>query len=229
MDAVRTAVPSGVVAVATVSRFDVIHAQAGPDTNTYHSRAPSRGSAAGHAGPIAGANPAHVDPTPRATARMSPSTALLVAAPPAPGPPSRTVPTGSPEISMRFITPAVSPSGLLAGTAVGTTAAATTASSRSATARSLIARPSDAAPRSSGPVTPVMPGGASPRAAGGRRPTVVGSSHVPNARRARMTSLFTASSPSTSPLGSASAYPLAWASERTSPYGRPSWLIAVRM
>ena len=44
-----------------------------------------------------------------------------------------------------------------------------------------------------------------PRAVGGQRTTLPGSSQTPKPRRARMTSLLTASSPSTSPDGSASA------------------------
>ena len=55
--------------------------------------------------------PAQVDPRPRATATRSPSTALLVAGPPAPGPARPTVPSGSASISIRFVTPSVQPKG----------------------------------------------------------------------------------------------------------------------
>jgi hypothetical protein len=106
---------------------------------------------------------------------------------------------------MRLVTPSVHPNGLSDGTAVGITAASIASAPRVAVASSLMVSPSAAAPSISWSVTPVMPGRPMPRAVGGRRPTVAGSSHRPKARRARITSLLTASSPSTSPLGSASA------------------------
>ena len=76
---------------------------------------------------------------------------------------------------------------------------------RSATASSFMAKPREPAPSISSAVTPVTPGLPWPRTDGGERRTLAGSIHVPNARRARMTTLLTASSPSTSPRGSASA------------------------
>ena len=85
------------------------------------------------------------------------------------------------------------------GTAVGTTAPMTVSPSRVALASSLRVRPRAAAPSISRSRTPVMPGAPVPRTVGGRRTTESGSSHAPNPSRARMTSLLTASSPSTSP------------------------------
>ena len=92
-------------------------------TKAYQCRRPSSGSAAATAGPVAGARPAQVEPWPRETATRSPRTALLVAGPPAPGPASRTVPSGSASISTRLVTPSVQPNGLSDGMAVGMTAA----------------------------------------------------------------------------------------------------------
>ena len=71
----------------------------------------------------AGGRPAQVDERPRATATRSPSTALLVAAPPAPGPDRPIGPSGTASISMRLVTPIVDPNEPPAGTAVGTPAA----------------------------------------------------------------------------------------------------------
>ena len=79
--------------------------------------------------------------SPRAIARRSPRTALLVAGPPAPGPDRPTVPSGSASISMRFVTPSVQPKGLSAGTAVGMTDASMAPPRRVAVASSLIVRP----------------------------------------------------------------------------------------
>src|SRR5262245_59464375 len=92
-------------------------------TNAYQRRGPSSGSTAATAASMAGGSPAQVEPAPRATATRSPSTALLVAGPPAPGPAIRTIPSGSASISTRLVTPSVQPNGLSEGTAVGMTAA----------------------------------------------------------------------------------------------------------
>ena len=123
-----------------------------------------------------------------------------------PGPRRRRCRPARPATSTRFSTPSVPPRAPLSGTAVGRTVAASDpAGPGSATARSLRSRPRKTAPSISSEVTPVMPGLPQPRTDGGVRRTLPGSSHDPNARRARRTSLLTASSPSTSPRGSASA------------------------
>ena len=82
--------------------------------------------------------------------------------------------------------------------------------SRWASATSLIARPRAAAPATGAWLTPVIPGAPAhavprvPPTVGGRRTIASGSTQTPNARRMRMTSLLTASAPSTSADGSAS-------------------------
>ena len=151
--------------------------------------------------PVAGASPAHVEPTPRATATRSPRTALLVAAPPAPGPARRTVPSGSASISTRLVTPSVQPNGLSAGTAVGMTAASMAPSRRRRRGRQQLDRQAEgrralqlAVGDAGDPRPPVTARGRG-SAPDGRRDRA----SSPNASRARMTSLLTASSPSTSP------------------------------
>src|SRR6185312_11668723 len=114
--------------------------------NANQRRGPSSGSTAETAAPVAAGRPAQVDPTPRATATRSPSTALLVAAPPAPGPAIRIVPSGSASISIRLVTPSVQPNGLSDATAVGITAASMSAPRRLAVASNLMVEPSAAAP-----------------------------------------------------------------------------------
>jgi hypothetical protein len=104
-------------------------------------------------------------------------------------------------------TPSQRPKGDEAGTAVGTTDASTAPSSaRRAVAIRRSVRPSAASAATSSAVTPVMPGApGAPEVEPGRFDTASAEIHVPNASRARMTSLLTASSPSTSAVGSASA------------------------
>ena len=118
----------------------------------------------------------------------------------------RIVPSGSASISMRLVTPSVQPNGLSAGTAVGMTAASMSSPRRLADGEQL-----DGQPERRGALDLLVGHardarrGPCPRTVGGRRPTLSGSSQRPNASRARITSLLTASSPSTSPDGSASA------------------------
>ena len=167
---------------------------------------------------MAAGEPAQVEPTPRAIATRSASTAAAAAGPPAPGPSNATRPTGTASTSTRLSTPSQRPNGEPAGTAVATTDASIAPSSASrvvATRRRI--RPSAASAATSPAVTPVIPGApARPEVVPGRLPTAAGSIQAPNASRARITSLLRASRPSTSAVGSASAYPRACASARTS-------------
>ena len=87
---------------------------------------------------------------------------------------------------------------------------------RTAAAISLMTSPAAAAVAMSVALTPVIPGDPAPGPSVPIVATADGASHVPNASLARITSLLTASWPSTSPLGSASAYPAACAAARTS-------------
>src|SRR5947207_301546 len=154
----------------------------------------------------AGGRPAHVLPSSREMAMRSPRTALDVAGPPAPGPLNATVPTGSASISIRLVTPDVRPSAASAGTAVGSTDALSVPSGpRRASAMSLMTRPAAVAAATSAEPMPVIPGRPLPGPSIAIVATLDGSSQTPNASRARITSLLTASSPSTSPRGSASA------------------------
>ena len=132
------------------------------------------------AGPAAAGLGPHVEPALRASAIRSPRTALVVAAPPAPGPSNATRPTGSASTSIRLRTPAVRPSADPSGSAVGRTAAAIRPSSAPADAvatrrmisparlRVLLVGQADG--RDAGPAGPSAPSG--------RVATVAGSSHA---------------------------------------------------
>ena len=130
--------------------------------------------------PVTAGSPAR-STTPRATARRSPRTALLVAAPPAPGPASRTVPRGSASISTRFSTPSSSRTGCRRARPWAGRhpmrcrrrgPRRSRAASGSARGRGALHLPS---------VTPVIPGWPVPCTVGGRRRDRAGSSHAPNA------------------------------------------------
>ena len=129
------------------------------------------------------------------------------AGPPAPGPSNATRPTGSPSTSTRLRTPSQRPNGEFAGTAVGTTDASIAPSSArrvvgdQAQDPTLGGQRGDVLGRDAGDAR----GARRARVVAGRLPTAAGSSQPPNASRARITSLLSASSPSTSAVGSASA------------------------
>src|SRR5512135_3038099 len=88
---VRIAVPSSnpTVAASAMAGDGSGIAASSAGSHAYQGRDPPSPSAAA-IGPLAdadaGGRPAQVDPSPRAIARMSPRTALLVSGPPAPGP-----------------------------------------------------------------------------------------------------------------------------------------------
>ena len=117
-----------------------------------------------------------------------------------------TRPTGTASISIRLRTPAVRPRAESSGSAVGRTAAARRRRRRRRPSRaSRMIRPASAGVGLVGQADrrDARPGGTV--GAIGSVGIVAGSSHRSNASRARMTSLLTASWPSTSPAGSASA------------------------